>query len=51
MTDDNDAHRRPTLEALAEAPIPTRFGPFSVRVYRFDDPSRTLRSAKSTARS
>jgi GTP cyclohydrolase II len=34
----NDATRPPTLEVLAEAPIPTRFGRFSVRVYRWDDP-------------
>jgi len=38
MMDDNDAKRSPALETLAEAPIPTRFGPFSVRVFHWDDP-------------
>ncbi|HEX6275335.1 MAG TPA: GTP cyclohydrolase II [Polyangiaceae bacterium] len=38
MTDHNDVVRPPTLEALAEGPIPTRFGPFSIRVFRWDDP-------------
>jgi GTP cyclohydrolase II len=28
----------PALEQLAEAPIPTRFGLFSLKVYRWDDP-------------
>ena len=28
----------PALEQLAEAPIPTRFGRFELRVYRWDDP-------------
>ncbi len=28
----------PALEQLAEAPIPTRFGRFDLRVYRWDDP-------------
>ena len=37
MSDHNDAVRPPTLQALAEAPIPTRFGPFSVRVFHWDD--------------
>src|SRR5687767_9413310 len=27
------------LEELARAPIPTRFGNFELRVYRWDDPS------------
>src|SRR5262245_61030479 len=29
----------PRLEPLAEAPIPTRFGPFQLHVFRWDDPS------------
>jgi GTP cyclohydrolase II len=29
----------PTLETLAQAPLPTRFGRFQVRVYRWDDPT------------
>ena len=33
------ARRLPTLEALAQAPLPTRFGRFQVRVYRWDDPT------------
>jgi GTP cyclohydrolase II len=31
--------RLPKLEALANAPLPTRFGRFQLRVYRWDDPS------------
>jgi GTP cyclohydrolase II len=31
-------HVTPALEQLAEAPIPTRFGLFSLKVYRWDDP-------------
>jgi GTP cyclohydrolase II len=31
-------HKTPALEQLAEAPIPTRFGHFSLKVYRWDDP-------------
>src|SRR3954453_15539331 len=30
--------KTPALEQLAEAPIPTRFGLFSLKVYRWDDP-------------
>lgn len=33
------ARRLPNLEALAQAPLPTRFGRFQVRVYRWDDPA------------
>jgi GTP cyclohydrolase II len=32
-------HFAPALEQLAEAPIPTRFGLFSLKVYRWDDPN------------
>jgi GTP cyclohydrolase II len=38
MIDHHEGNGLPALETLAEAPIPTRFGPFSVRVYRWDDP-------------
>jgi GTP cyclohydrolase II len=31
-------HVAPALEQLAEAPIPTRFGLFALKVYRWDDP-------------
>lgn len=31
-------HSTPALEELAEAPIPTRFGRFELRVYHWDDP-------------
>ena len=31
-------HHAPALEQLAEAPIPTRYGSFSLKVYRWDDP-------------
>ncbi len=31
--------RLPALEALAQAPLPTRFGRFQLRVYRWDDPN------------
>jgi GTP cyclohydrolase II len=40
-----DEHRKPRkesgarLEELARAPLPTRYGPFEVRVYRWEDPS------------
>jgi len=33
------ARRLPALETLAEAPLPTRFGRFQLRVYRWDDPA------------
>jgi len=29
----------PRLEELAQAPLPTRYGPFDVRVYRWEDPA------------
>jgi GTP cyclohydrolase II len=32
------ARRLPSLEALAQAPLPTRFGRFQLKVYRWDDP-------------
>lgn len=31
------AHARPRLEELASAPVPTRFGTFDMRVFRWDD--------------
>ena len=37
MDSSTRARALPTLEALAQAPLPTRFGRFQVRVYRWDD--------------
>ena len=34
----SENHSTPALEELAEAPIPTRFGRFELRVYHWDDP-------------
>ena len=34
----SENHSTPALQELAEAPIPTRFGRFELRVYHWDDP-------------
>jgi GTP cyclohydrolase II len=35
----DEATRLPSLEGLAQAPIPTRFGNFQLRVFHWDDPN------------